>query len=168
MRYDKIVFEGPNNVGKSTLIEAIQKHLKNYEIEHVTEKCPNDYDFYNDLLTLEEPMIFDRLHLGEMVYPYIYSRDGKLTDKEFDALLDNHREHVLIILVDADYDFIARSCEKKCEDFDYAVIREEKLRFYNLWKRLQKENVNCIRIKNHWDNVTKSIIIGKIVEEICK
>lgn len=166
MKYDKIVFEGPNNVGKSTLIEAIQKRLNGYEIEHVTEKCPNDYDFYNDLLTSEEPLIFDRLHLGEMVYPYVFSREAKMTEKEFDALLDNHREHTLIIMVDADYDFIVRSCENKNEEFKYSIVREEKLRFYRLWKHLLRENIDCIRIKNHWDNTAKNITVERMLEKI--
>lgn len=170
MRFDKIVIEGPNNVGKSTLIKAIQKMFPEYEVEHVTEKCPNDYNFYNSLLSTEEPMIFDRLHLGEMVYPGLFERESNLTGDEFVELCRNHGNHTLIVLLDADYDFIIRACEKKNEYFDFPVVEEEKFRFYELGQQMMNikgSNLNFIKLKNHWDEETKSIIVGKVVGAIC-
>lgn len=170
MRFDKIVIEGPNNVGKSTLIKAIQKMFPEYEVEHVTEKCPNTYSFYNSLLSTEEPMIFDRLHLGEMVYPGLFERESNLTGKEFEELCRNHGNHTLIVLLDADYDFIIRACENKNEYFDFPLVEEEKFRFYELGQQMMNmkcSNLNFIKLKNHWDEETKSIIVGKVVGAIC-
>lgn len=170
MRFDKIIIEGPNNVGKSTLIKAIQKMFPEYEVEHVTEKCPNTYDFYDSLLSTEEPMIFDRLHLGEMVYPKLFERESNLNKEEFAELCKNHGKHTLIVLLDADYDFIIRACENKNECFDFKVVEKEKLMFYELGQQMLKMtdwNLNFIKLKNHWDEETKSIIVGKVVGAIC-
>ena len=170
MRFDKIIIEGPNNVGKSTLIKAIQKMFPEYEVEHVTEKCPNTYNFYNSLLCTEEPMIFDRLHLGEMVYPGLFEREPNLTGDEFIELFRNHGNHMLIVLLDADYDFIIRACEKKNEYFNFTEVEEEKFRFYELGQQMMKMkgcNLNFIKFKNHWDEETKSTIVGKVTGAIC-
>lgn len=169
MKFDKIVVEGPNNVGKSTLIKAIQRLFPEYEVEHVTEKCSNTYTFYNSLLSTEEPMIFDRLHLGEMVYPGLFAREPNLTGEEFEKLCRNHSDHTLIILLDADYDFIIRAYENKNEYFDFGTVEEEKFRFYELGQQMLKIkgcSLNFIKLKNHWDDETPSVILGKVVEAI--
>ena len=168
MKYDKIVFEGPNNVGKSTLIKELRKYL-DFEVEHVTAICPNDYRFYNDLLSAMEPMIFDRLHLGEMIYPIVYDRDGKLSTEEFDKLLVEHKDRVLIVIVDADYDFMIRAAQSKREFFDYEESKKERSAYYDMWLRLrgmESIGVKAIRIKNHWDDETKSVLVGRLIEEL--
>lgn len=167
MKFDKIVIEGPNNVGKSTLIQSIRKMFPEYEVEHVTAICPNDFRFYDSLLSSEEPMIFDRLHLGEMVYPGLYEREPKLNGTELIELCKKHNKHTLIIMMDADYDFMIRACIRKNEEFDFDEVEEEKFRFYEVYKQLEPYKLNLIRIKNHWDEDTKSIILGKVTGIVC-
>lgn len=172
MKYNKIVFEGPNNVGKSTLIKKLkrlQNDLKLVEVEHVTEVCPNDYVFYEDLLSSSEPMIFDRLHLGEMIYSNIFGRECKLSPDEFDRLLTTHKDHTLIVIVDADYDFIIRATQAKQEFFDYNISKKERKEYYDMWQYLhplESIGIKAIRIKNHWDEETTSELLGRLIEAL--
>lgn len=164
MKFDKIVIEGPNNVGKSTLIEELRKYL-NWEVEHVTSNCPNDYKFYDDLLSYEEPLIFDRLYLGEKVYPFIYERECKLSNDEFEKLYKNHKEHTLIVILDADFDFIIVANVSKGEKFNYKEVWKEKKGFYEIFK-FCKNFTNVIRLKNHIGESNTQYICKKILEAI--
>lgn len=165
MKYNKIVIEGPNNVGKSTIIKALQKEF-GYQSEHTTGACPNDYKFYSICLDYPEPLIFDRLHVGEMVYPRLFNREPNLTSEEFRHLLQKHNDDVLIVIMDADYDFIVRSCAAKQEKFDLDFVTQERILFYNVWCNMMNEGFNVLRLKNHWDEsgTAKHEIVGKIVE----
>lgn len=167
MKFDKIVIEGPNNVGKSTLIEALKEHL-NWEVEHVTATCPNDYTFYDDLLSCNEPLIFDRLHLGEMVYPEIYGRQRKLSDEEFDDLCEKHCEHTLIVVMDADFDFIITANSLKNEKFNYNETWQEKKEFYEIYQFCKDGFPNCIRLKNHFGKENINKLLYKILEALYK
>ena len=164
MKYNKIVFEGPNNVGKSTLIKSLQDFI-DFESEHVTEVCPNNYTFCDDLLSNNESMFLDRLHLSELVYSEVFSRDCNLTNEEFVKLVNEHKDHTLIVIVDADYDFMIRAAKTKLEYFDYEISKQERNLFYEIWQKLRTmDGVNVIRVKNHWDDETKSILTGQLLE----
>ena len=171
MKFDKIVIEGPNNVGKSTLIDGLMEYLRplNWEVEHTSQLCPNDFDFYDHVLSNEEPMVFDRLHVGEMVYPEFYNRPGKISRCEFEELLFKHDEHVLHVFVDADYEFIVQANSIKNEKFNFNEVALEKELFYNYYQFIKDNYKNCIRIKNHiGDHKLKAVkmILGVIGYDI--
>lgn len=151
MKFDKIVIEGPNNVGKSTLISGLMLHLGRFgwQVEHTSQLCPNDFEFYDDLLSNEQPMIFDRLHIGEMVYPEMYDRSANISQNEFEELLEKHEQHTLIVFVDADYEFIICANSNKNEKFNYREVRREKGYFYENYKFIKCNYANCIYLKNH-------------------
>lgn len=85
-----IVVEGPDNVGKSTLINNIKNEVKDIlfhtihygSIKHnsVEECIEYNKELYNSMFSLMKAssnldrtgLIFDRSHLGEMVYGNIY------------------------------------------------------------------------------------------------
>ena len=165
MKFDKIIIEGPNNVGKSTLIEELQKYL-HWEVEHVTSVCPNDYTFYDDLLSCEEPLIFDRLHLGEMVYPEIFNRKQKLSESEFDDICEKHCEHTLTVILDADFDFIITANALKNEKFKYSEVWQEKKGFYDIYTFCKCTYPNVVRLKNHSGKENTIKLCKKILEAI--
>lgn len=77
-----IILEGPDATGKSTLAEKL-KSKYGMRIINSTSKTRNDLHYHIDLLDYQENTVFDRFHVGEMVYPDIYGRDGKLSDQDF-------------------------------------------------------------------------------------
>lgn len=77
-----IILEGPDAVGKSTLAEKL-KIKYGMDVINSTSKTRNDFTYHIDLLDYHDNTVFDRFHIGEMVYPEIYNRPGKLTSDEF-------------------------------------------------------------------------------------
>ena len=73
----KIVLDGIDNVGKTTIVNELRK-LKSFDIDiHLT--APKSYDdgleMYSEFfrnLNSEKTCIYDRSHLGEAVYAPIY------------------------------------------------------------------------------------------------
>lgn len=76
-----IVFEGPKGTGKTTAINAVKNIFPGMNVIHSTKDTPNDKEYYDSLLNRKNT-IFDRFSLGEMIYPYVYDRDMKMTPKE--------------------------------------------------------------------------------------
>ena len=97
-----IILEGPDCSGKSTLAKKIAEHYNNdteYNIVHNTGHDPNDYDFYYQLMR-KTNVIYDRLFIGETIYPKIFNRAQKLNVEEFDRLVSVAKNlHIPIIVV---------------------------------------------------------------------
>lgn len=77
----KIYIEGPDGIGKSTLVEHIIKKYK-YKMIHSSNLTENDYKYHSDLIDSEDNLVLDRFNLGEIVYPAIYNRKPKMTFDE--------------------------------------------------------------------------------------
>ena len=76
-----IIIEGPDATGKSTLASKLKK--LGMKVINSTSKTRNDFAYHMDLLNYQDNTVFDRFHVGEMVYPEIYGRKGMLTSDEF-------------------------------------------------------------------------------------
>lgn len=73
----KIILEGPDGIGKSTLADYISKKYDHYII-HSTSQTENTLEYHNKLLSGNN-VILDRANLGEIVYPIIYNREPKMS-----------------------------------------------------------------------------------------
>lgn len=165
----KIVVEGPNNVGKSTFIKKLMERdtFKDYEVEHLSHLTPNDYQFHKDLLDLPQDMIFDRFYLGEIIYSDIYNRKPKLSQSKLIDLCKEYKDRTIIIILDADYEFIIRSNKNKNETFNYEEVKKEKAGFYNIKKLLQSKGIQVFYYKNHKENEEEyADFIDKIEAEV--
>lgn len=145
---DKIVVEGPNNVGKSTFISKLKRldEFKDWEVIHCTGDTPNTYEYFYELFTSNRKIIFDRAHVGERVYPIIETRQAKLTEREYIklCLLDN----VSYIFVDADTRFIKDAYCNKNETYVSEYIRNERAYFDIMRNGMKTYNDNVILINN--------------------
>lgn len=167
----KIIIEGPNNVGKSTIIKELKKFqwFENYNVEYLGTDTPKTYDFYKDVLNDFDNIICDRYMVSELVYSEYYNRQSLIAIGDVVNILNgftNMNEDVVIIFVDAQYEFIVNSYKCKQETFDYKFTRFERLKFKYYEEQISKQcqNVKVINVYNCVnDNVSITHIINKIL-----
>lgn len=125
-----IVIEGPNNVGKSTLISKLLDlpEFQDWRTEHVTENSPNTFEFYDATLRNCENVIFDRHCIGETIYPLLFNREQNITMKQVEDLVNEYSETLFVIL-SADLDFINAAYDAKCETPNWYFVTEEREMF---------------------------------------
>lgn len=80
-----VILEGPDAAGKTTLAEKLGAE-RGMRCIHSTAKTRNDFAYHIDLLDFNDEAVMDRFHVGEMIFPEIYSRPGKLTESEYEAI----------------------------------------------------------------------------------
>ena len=98
-----VILEGLDAAGKTTLAEKLRDKY-GMRILHSTTKTRNDLNYHIDLLDYQQNTVFDRFHVGEVVYPQIYSRDPKIADNEFEIIekriIDNNDMFIIFVTSD--------------------------------------------------------------------
>jgi thymidylate kinase len=98
----KIIIEGADGTGKTTLSQKLLKHYNIKSYVHVNREDPNDYDFYKQTMK-KTSVLFDRHFIGEMIYPKIFNRKQNLNTLTFEMLLEqSKKEQVKIIILYTD------------------------------------------------------------------
>lgn len=72
----RIVLEGCDGTGKSTLAQILS-YKYNLDICHCGRTDPSDYDFYKNSIR-KDNVVWDRHVIGELIYPEIFGRDGRI------------------------------------------------------------------------------------------
>lgn len=93
----RIIIEGCDGTGKTTLVDSLVKEFNLGKI-HISNKDPNDLDFYYQFLRKDD-VIFDRNLIGEMIYPKIFNRPQKLKEYELDYLIAKAKELGIYIII---------------------------------------------------------------------
>lgn len=166
----KIIIEGPNNVGKSTIIKELKKFnwFKNYNVEYFGANTPKTYDFYKDLLNDYENIICDRYAISELVYSEYYKRTSLISIDDVIRIINDNvcrDEDVVIIFVDAQYEFIVNSYNNKVEKFDYKLVRYERIKFSH-YQNLLSEKCPNAKIINVCNCVNENISVAHIINKI--
>ncbi|MBQ6631024.1 MAG: hypothetical protein IJH55_02680, partial [Romboutsia sp.] len=107
-----IILEGPDGIGKSTLAYYIVNKY-GFEYNHFPSA---DYDTHINAL-YKDNTVFDRFHIGELVYPEIYSRVPKLNfdeaNKIMRAIVDNN--DIFIIFITSDTSILKERLKERGE-----------------------------------------------------
>lgn len=114
-----IVLEGAKGTGKSTLA----KHFidKGFNYHHSTSQNENDFNYHMNLLK-KDNMILDRFSLGEMIYPKVYGREGKINLKEFIETFSDENTIYVVLFTEDCYDYVL---EKRVKDRDGDLTDEQ-------------------------------------------
>lgn len=127
---NNIICSGMDGVGKTTLADKLVKKY-NLNIIHSTSKTRNDFNYHIDLLDYHENTFFDRFHIGELVFPYVYNREPKLTLDEFDKItqriIDNN--DLYIIMISSDPSILIKRLQERGEDSAWEI--ETQTKYYN-------------------------------------
>lgn len=117
-----IILEGPDATGKTTLAEKL-RDMTGKEIVHFPSA--NKEDHLNALY--QGDTIFDRFHIGEIVYPKIYGREPKLDFDEANeimrAIVDNN--DILIIFITSDLNILRKRLIDRGEYSYLSEIEEQ-------------------------------------------
>ena len=101
-----VVLEGCDGAGKSTLAEFLAK-LLNADIVHCTAETPNDYEFFDNIISaaITKNIIADRFCYGQFVYQ---EKDERRLSKDDLRVLETHMLEAdgKVILVTAPEDVI--------------------------------------------------------------
>lgn len=94
----RIILDGPDGVGKTTLAKKIQKRFNITSYIHLTYKDPEDFNFYKTMLSKTD-VIFDRSFLSERIYAKIFKREPQLTLEEFSKLTRVVEDEDIIVII---------------------------------------------------------------------
>ena len=114
-------------VGKSFLCnKLVTKYDMN--VIHSTAKTSNTLEYHINLLDYHDNTFFDRFHTGERIFPFIYGREPKLTQEEFDLIteriIDNN--DMYIIMYSSDPELIKKRLEERGEDTAWEIEEQTK------------------------------------------
>lgn len=160
-----IVIEGPNNVGKSTLISKLRDLpvFNNWHVERMTEHSPNTFAFYDGSLYCDKHILYDRHCIGELVYPILFSRNIDLTLDDVQKIMQVNND-TLFIFVRADYTFIHNAYKNKNEEIDWYTVAAERHMFDNIYNEC-KHLDNVLLFDASLDSTDNLIdYLNKIVE----
>lgn len=122
-----IVCSGMDGVGKTTLANKLVKKY-GMDVIHSTAKTRNDLAYHLDLIDYHDNTFFDRFHTGEIIFPYIYGREPKITHEEFDIItqriIDNN--DLYIIMYCSDPEIIKSRLEARGEDTAWEIEAQSK------------------------------------------
>jgi dCMP deaminase len=152
-----IIFEGPDNVGKTTQINLLKKffinkgfnvhnlHYSNINTENIRIKSKSMYEnAFKVFSSNSDIFISDRFHLGEYVYGQIY-RNYKDADDIFEIEIPSIG-NLLIVLIDEPENLIKRE-----DGQSFSIKLENKIKEIELFKdAYEKSSLKkiLINIKN--------------------
>lgn len=182
-----IIVEGPDNVGKTTLIQ----NLKNYyndltfhtmHYSNVRQDSPESTIAYSKHLYMQmfdimlnqtkygfSGIICDRSHLGEMVYGPIYRNyDGEYVldiEKKYSHIHSVWDNLLLVTLVDNPENLIARE-DGLSFSTDLAKKQTEIANFINASQKSTIKHKVLINIKNHDEKKALAAVAGYIEQNM--
>lgn len=163
----KIILEGIDGVGKTTIAERIKKENPdmNYKIIHCTRHTENDFAYFSSLLLSKENIIFDRFCYGQFIYQNKEERYKNmwLTLNQLSSLENIINHSCKVYYVYTDYETCLNNCRKDSEDsyytIDYLRSLDMKYRyFFDTFSSVDVEylynDFHNVSNTNRWSNNT--------------
>lgn len=87
----KIIIEGADGVGKTTLVKLLANRY-GLDICHCTQHDPADFEFYKQTAR-KENVIWDRHTIGELIYPRVFGRKQQISPEDARIILSYAKEN---------------------------------------------------------------------------
>lgn len=111
----KILIEGPDCSGKSTLVDRLKNSLV-WDAKHLHHQAGDQFSRYLREYALADKLIFDRGHISEMVYGQLWRGGRPFNKKEYQILNDLIKEKFILVYVCSKIDVL----EKRYQERNYA------------------------------------------------
>lgn len=148
----KIIIEGVDRIGKTTLAKKIAKKYK-LDYVHMNINDPKDFEFYKQTLR-KTNVIFDRHFIGEMIYPSVFNRERQLDMEGFIKLMEfcYEEEIKIIVLYSNDHELLNKRMRRE----RYRQVRLQYQLINNAFYTIGKDNPQYINLLNVSDKEFKS------------
>ena len=130
----KIIIEGCDKVGKTTLAKKLSKKYK-LDVLHFNRYDKTNHIFYSQTMK-KTNYIFDRHFIGEMIYPFIFNRKKQLNKEQFEKLLKQaNDENVKIIVLYETDEVLLKRIKKE----NYKEVKDNFLKINNMFIDIAKK-----------------------------
>lgn len=165
----RIIIEGCDGTGKTTLANKL---MQEYDLSyhHSTSVTTNDFPYHFNWL-MEEKMVFDRFHYGEVVYANVFNRRCKIDPIDFlniEEECSNDNQTFTFVLYSSDIDVLKERLDirgNETEDVleNLIAINEGFIRVLRQAEKINKR-VWGIDISKHLDTfyVANQIILQNL------
>lgn len=110
-----IIIEGADGTGKTTLAKIIAAKY-GWDICHCTADDPKDFDFYKHTAR-KKNVIWDRHTIGELIYPYVFDRQPKISAEDARIILDVAKQNgIMVLVLTADIDDLQKRLNIRGEE----------------------------------------------------
>lgn len=151
----KIIIEGSDGTGKTTLSKFLAKEL-DLQFLKLNNNDPRDLNFYSELLRKDD-IVYDRQFISEFIYPKYFNRPQKLKEYEFEYLIKKSKDLDVIIIIltndlktiksrlkNNEYPFITKNIENINDDY-MKIAGKYELKVFN--NKSKEEILSWIKSK---------------------
>lgn len=142
-----VIIEGPDGVGKSTLVRRLKEH---YGVDSIrlSYRDPRNFQFYSHVMEKTD-CVFDRLFFSEVVYSEVFSRQCQLSNFDVEVLFEKtQRLHVPTLILDNDDDVILERLKSRGGEHHTILQNVHTLRrlFGELAKRFDIDVIDTTKV----------------------
>lgn len=125
----KIIVEGPDGAGKSTLVRQLADHF-GCDILRMTEKGSKRFEDYIEKASLNN-IVSDRCFISELVYCNVFNRQTPLSIFQYEELVKYYKSlGWIFIFLDASTDCLTSRLINRGDEDDYKIQDISSLRMF--------------------------------------
>lgn len=159
-RGHKIILEGIDGAGKTTIANMLKERYPNYEIIHFGRNTENNFDEFIKILSTSKNIIFDRAMYGQFIYQTHNERknNGWLSIASLLVLekVVESRDYE-VIYVSSNLEKCYENCKNDCQDSYYTMehIRDLDSRYRHMFNNIS--SIEVTELSNEYDSGEEDI-----------
>lgn len=133
----KIIIEGPDCSGKSTVVERI-KNMLHWDSKSLHHKPGNQFSRYLKEYVLNENIVFDRSHFSELVYSILWRDGNPFFGRELEILNNLVQRDTLIIFTCPDINVIKQRYKNRSfnQQIKFSELEKSRELFCNVFDKI--------------------------------